>query len=278
MPALPLLSRGAAFWAVAFAFLAVTAFSTAPSSLYGLIERRDALAPLTTTIVYAVYAVGVVVSLLLVGHVSDWYGRRTVLIPALAVAVVAGAVVREGPVAPVYIGEVLAHQTLLWVGETFGVAFYRVGSLSGAMIFDAERAGMNDRVDLPPLRGQLLDATCVFSDDRCWFLAQTQEGGGTVNNCYLVMRDGAVIASHRARDGDGGWLGTLQGKCAVGAALLAPTDAGVVRLEAEGNSIRESKTFPETEQYVSSASQLLAGRDGLYVVQAHEIQLLTISR
>jgi hypothetical protein len=39
MPALPLLSRRAAFWAVAFAFLAVTAFSTAPSSLYGLIEQ-----------------------------------------------------------------------------------------------------------------------------------------------------------------------------------------------------------------------------------------------
>jgi len=47
---------------------------------------------LTITIVYAVYAVGIVVSLLLVGHVSDWYGRRAVLIPALAVAVVAAVV------------------------------------------------------------------------------------------------------------------------------------------------------------------------------------------
>ena len=92
IPAIPLLSRRSAFWAVAFAFLAVTAFSTAPSSLYGLIARREDLAPLTATIVYAVYAVGVVVSLLLVGHVSDWYGRRTVLIPALAVAVVAAVV------------------------------------------------------------------------------------------------------------------------------------------------------------------------------------------
>jgi MFS family permease len=90
--AMPLLSRGAAFWAVAYAFLALTAFSTAPSSLYGFIEQREDLAPLTTTVVYAVYALGVVVSLLLVGHVSDWYGRRTVLIPALAVAVVAAVV------------------------------------------------------------------------------------------------------------------------------------------------------------------------------------------
>ena len=54
--AIPLLSRRAAFWAVALAFLAVTAFSTAPSSLYGLIEEREHLTALTTTVVYAVYA------------------------------------------------------------------------------------------------------------------------------------------------------------------------------------------------------------------------------
>ena len=108
IPAIPLLSRRAAFWAVAVAFLAVTAFSTAPSSLYGLIEEREHLAPLTTTIVYAVYAVGVVVSLLLVGHVSDWYGRRTVLIPAVAVAIVAAVVflVWESP-AGLLVGRVL---------------------------------------------------------------------------------------------------------------------------------------------------------------------------
>jgi hypothetical protein len=39
-----------------------------------------------------VYVVGVVASLLLVGHVSDWYGRRMVLLPAIAVAVVAAVV------------------------------------------------------------------------------------------------------------------------------------------------------------------------------------------
>lgn len=77
-------------WAVGFAFLTVTAFSTAPSPLYGLYEQRDGLSSLTVTAVYAVYAAGIVLSLLLVGHVSDWYGRRRVLIPALAVALVAG--------------------------------------------------------------------------------------------------------------------------------------------------------------------------------------------
>jgi MFS family permease len=78
--ALPRLSRGAGFWAIALSFLAVTSFSTAPSALYGIYERQLQLSPLTITLVYAVYAVGVTVSLLLAGHVSDWYGRRAVLL------------------------------------------------------------------------------------------------------------------------------------------------------------------------------------------------------
>jgi predicted MFS family arabinose efflux permease len=90
--ALPRLSPQAGFWAVAFAFFALTAFSTSPSSLYGLYEQRDHLASVTITLIYAVYAVGIVVSLILAGHVSDWYGRRTVLLPALGLAVTAGII------------------------------------------------------------------------------------------------------------------------------------------------------------------------------------------
>jgi MFS family permease len=88
-PTLPRLSRRAGFWAVAFSFLIVTALSTAPSSLYGLYELREHLSPLTITIVYAVYAAGVTTSLLLAGHMSDWYGRRAVLIPAVTLAIAA---------------------------------------------------------------------------------------------------------------------------------------------------------------------------------------------
>jgi MFS family permease len=86
------LSPRAGFWAVAFSFLALTAFSTAPSALYGLYEQREQLSPLTLTVVYAVYSVGVIASLLLAGHVSDLYGRRRVLIPSLVLAAVAALV------------------------------------------------------------------------------------------------------------------------------------------------------------------------------------------
>ena len=75
-----------AFWAVAFAFLAVMAFAAVPSPLYGLYRARDHFSLFMVTVAFAVYAVGVIGALLLAGHVSDWYGRRPLLLPAFAIA------------------------------------------------------------------------------------------------------------------------------------------------------------------------------------------------
>jgi MFS family permease len=86
------LSRAAGFWAVALSFLVLGAFATAPSALYGLYAQQEGLSGLTLTIVYAVYAAGLVLSLVLAGHLSDSYGRRALLIPGLAVAAFAAVV------------------------------------------------------------------------------------------------------------------------------------------------------------------------------------------
>jgi MFS family permease len=80
--------HGLGFWAVAFAFLAVMAFSTIPSPLYGLYQARDGFSSFMITIIYAAYAVGVTAALLLAGHVSDWHGRRRVMLPAIATSIV----------------------------------------------------------------------------------------------------------------------------------------------------------------------------------------------
>jgi len=86
------LSKRTSFWAVAFAFLSLTALSTAPSALYRLYAQRDHFSSLTSTFVYAVYVVGVVASLLLAGHVSDWYGRRRVFAAALIIGIASAIV------------------------------------------------------------------------------------------------------------------------------------------------------------------------------------------
>src|SRR5689334_18575555 len=60
---------GPGFWLVAAAFLTAMAFSTIPTPLYALYQHRDGFSSFVVTVVFAVYAVGVIASLLLAGHV-----------------------------------------------------------------------------------------------------------------------------------------------------------------------------------------------------------------
>jgi MFS family permease len=71
------------FWAATLAFLVNMGFSAVPAPLYVLYQRRDHFSTIMLTVVYAVYAVGVIASLYLGGHLSDWVGRKRVFVPAL---------------------------------------------------------------------------------------------------------------------------------------------------------------------------------------------------
>lgn len=80
------------FWAAAFALTVVLAYSAVPTPLYPLYQARDGFSSLTITVVFAVYALGVVVSLFTVGHISDWHGRRRVLVPAVLVSMLSAVI------------------------------------------------------------------------------------------------------------------------------------------------------------------------------------------
>jgi MFS family permease len=88
------------FWVAAAAFLVNMGFSAVPTPLYVLYQRRDHFSTITITLVYAVYAVGVIGSLFLGGHVSDWVGRKRVFVPALLINVVASAIFLIAPSLP----------------------------------------------------------------------------------------------------------------------------------------------------------------------------------
>ncbi|MFE4961123.1 MFS transporter [Streptomyces sp. NPDC056653] len=83
------LSHGAGFWVIAFAFLVAMAFSTAPTPLWALYRSYDGFSTFMVTVAFTAYALGVVMSLFLAGHVSDWLGRRRVLLPAVLLEAVA---------------------------------------------------------------------------------------------------------------------------------------------------------------------------------------------
>jgi MFS family permease len=80
------------FWLVAYAFAVTMAFSAVPTPLYVLYQARDGFGSITLTLIFAMYAVGVVLSLLLAGHLSDWAGRRRMLAAAIAVNLISGVV------------------------------------------------------------------------------------------------------------------------------------------------------------------------------------------
>jgi MFS family permease len=77
---------------VAYAFAVTMAFSAVPTPLYVLYQARDGFGSFTLTLIFAMYAVGVALSLLLAGHLSDWAGRRRMLAVAIAVNLISGVI------------------------------------------------------------------------------------------------------------------------------------------------------------------------------------------
>jgi MFS family permease len=63
--------------------VSMLAASAAPTPLYAIYQREWGFTPITTTIVFGIYAVAVLVSLLFAGRLSDYAGRRPVLLGAL---------------------------------------------------------------------------------------------------------------------------------------------------------------------------------------------------
>jgi MFS family permease len=84
--------HGVGFWAIAFAFLTVLAYNAVPAPLYGIYQQRDGFSSFMITVIFASYAVGVVISLFCFGHLSDWHGRRRLFVPSLITCMVSAAV------------------------------------------------------------------------------------------------------------------------------------------------------------------------------------------
>ena len=80
------LSREAAFWLVAGVLFLLFFAAAAPSPLYGVYQSRWRFSPTTLTSIFAAYAVLLLITLLVLGPVSDYLGRRRVILAGLAMA------------------------------------------------------------------------------------------------------------------------------------------------------------------------------------------------
>jgi MFS family permease len=139
-----------AFWVVAFAFFTVMGFSTVPSPLYGLYRTRDHFSLFMITVVFAVYAIGVIAALLLAGHLSDLYGRRRLLLPALGFAIVSAVVfLASKSVAGLLIGRLLngfsigivASTATAYLAELHAIGRPQASASQAALIASAVNVG-----------------------------------------------------------------------------------------------------------------------------------------
>jgi MFS family permease len=88
----PVLPRRAAAAIVAFVAVLLPAASTVPSPIYVVYQREWQFADSTITVVFGVYCVSVLVSMLLFGSLSDQTGRRPVILLAVGMVAVSTVV------------------------------------------------------------------------------------------------------------------------------------------------------------------------------------------
>jgi MFS family permease len=86
------LGQFVSFWVVAGMLAALTAASSAPSPLYPVYQAEFGFSSITLTAIFAAYVLALLTSLLTVGRLSDYLGRRPVLAGALVVEAAAMSV------------------------------------------------------------------------------------------------------------------------------------------------------------------------------------------
>ncbi|MEU8833647.1 MFS transporter [Streptomyces sp900116325] len=113
--------------------VSLLAASSAPTPLYAIYQQHWGFSPITITVVFGVYALAVLISLLVVGKISDHVGRRPVLLAALSAQAVAMVVFATAGGE----GALLAARVVQGVGT--GAALGAIGA--GMLDIDPRRGG-----------------------------------------------------------------------------------------------------------------------------------------
>ena len=102
------MARSTGFWVLAVILGFLLAAASAPSPLYSVYAAKWGFSPITLTVVFAVYALALLVALLMTGRMSDGLGRRPVLTAGLLVQAAGMAVfIAAHGVAALYVARVL---------------------------------------------------------------------------------------------------------------------------------------------------------------------------
>ena len=86
---------------IGYAFAAIMLGTTLPTPMYSLYADTMHFAVLTTTVIFATYALGVLFALLVFGRWSDAVGRRPMLLAGAAAAIATARKVLPVPAGPI---------------------------------------------------------------------------------------------------------------------------------------------------------------------------------
>jgi MFS family permease len=132
------LSRPVAFWVVVYAFAVTMLGTTLPTPLYVIYQAQWHFSTSLITLIFAVYAVGVLAALLGAGRSSDQVGRRPVLAAAIVLSIASAVTFILAPgVGWLFLGRVLSG---LSAGLMTGTAT--------AALTETARAGSGHRASL----------------------------------------------------------------------------------------------------------------------------------
>lgn len=92
-----------------YAFLVAMVGTTLPTPLYPLYEQQYSFGPLLVTVIFAIYAFGVIAGLILFGNLSDQLGRKPILLAGLVLSALSALLfLLAGSLVPIYAARIVS--------------------------------------------------------------------------------------------------------------------------------------------------------------------------
>lgn len=196
----PTAARG--FWLVSYGVVVTMMGTTLPTPLYPIYQQRLGFTQLTITVIFAVYAIGVLAGLLLFGKLSDDLGRRAVLLPGLGLGVLSAVMFLVWPtLTGLLVGRVLS-------GLSAGIV---IGTATAALVDLAspERRGFATRVAVVVNLGGL-GAGALLAGLLAGFAPDALQLPYAVNVIMLIIAGAGLLWVPETVAGQGGWRVTVQ--------------------------------------------------------------------
>ncbi len=170
------------------------------------------------------------------------------------------------------IAQVYSENIWFKLGDNYGFGMYRVGRKYIYFLIDIVSNTLDDSITLPDVKGTILEKEVYFSRNYVFFILKTRYKG--VDYIYsFMLKDSNLIAYKKEKVEESIWT-NVEGKVLNGSNVLTISAEGLKLISSENGIFEEKNIFENTKDFISEDSRLYSSKDGIYVVDAKEINLL----